>query len=162
MCVSQGLESTTNIWVYFSRVFLQTPSVISSIEKKAKIAGTFSGFVHDISNCSPSKNSKQYFKFCILLLDGCCEGVCFDNSKRPVNMPADESRYPNTCLQECSAYTSKMILIVNEMSTVTKCNDLSFEFTHCSLAIKLSTSLCKTATENTVVATVQSKQKVNG
>ena len=119
MCVSQGLESTTNIWVYFSRVFLQTPSVISSIEKKAKIAGTFSGFVHDISNCSPSKNSKQYFKFCILLLDGCCEGVCFDNSKRPVNMPADESRYPNTlsCLQECSAYTSKMKLIVNEMTS---------------------------------------------
>ena len=158
MCVSQGLESTTNIWVYFSRVFLQTPSVISSIEKKAKIAGTFSGFVHDISNCSP------YFKFCILLFDGCCEGVCFDNSKRPVIMPVDESRYPNTlsCLQECSAYTSKMKLIVNEMSTVTKCNDLSFEFTHCSLPIKLSISLCKTATENTVVATVQSKQKVNG
>ena len=137
---------------------------MSSIEKKAKIAGTFSGFVHDISNCSPSKNSRQYFKFCILLLDGCCEGVCFDSSKRPVFMAADESRYPVTlsCLQECSAYTSKMKLIVNEMSTVTKCNDLSFEFTHCSLATKLPISLCKTATENTVVtvvATVQSKRK---
>ena len=79
-------------------------------------------------------------------------------------MAADESRYPVTlsCLQECSAYTSKVKLIVNEMSTVTKCNDLSFEFTHCSLATKFPISLCKTATENTVVtvvATVQSKQK---